>query len=320
MTPNDHDKILDAVRRAGEHLQLSMAARSRIERRLSGGAAGATTLRDAERRWPLRAGMLAAAAVLIFAAVWIVPAIDRGTTLSAAEVLGRSQQALATPATGVEVLTYDLTLGGVLQDLLPIGQAGSFTVEEMVDYDHPGRYRLLKLAPGGQVMGAIADDSLTRTRVRYVRLDNGGLMMRFTGVGPATVSAVDVKRTMLKALLAMMQASGDQKLREIDRGGELAYAVDVAGLAGVPGILELHRAAAVVDRTHGRLLEFNAQGTISGRPFAITFNLRSREVRASTALPPDAFTLAPAPDDQVVDLGGDPGAPLWKLMEQCLKK
>ncbi len=320
MTPNDDDKILDAVRQAGEHLQLSMAARSRIERRLSGGAAGATTLRDAERRWPLRAGMLAAAAAVILAAIWIVPAIDRETTLSAAEVLGRSQQALATPATGVEVLTYDLTLGGVLQELLPAGQAGSFTVEETADYDHPGTYRLLKLAPGGRVMAAIADDSRTRTRGRYVRLDDRGLLLRFTGIGPATVSALDVKRTLLKALLAMMQASSDQQLREIERDGEPAYAVNVTGPAGVPGIVELDRARAVVDRTHARLLEFNSQGMMNGRPFAITFNLQSRETRTSGELSADAFTLEAGPEDEVIDLGGDSGAPLWRLMEQCLKK
>ncbi len=320
MTPNDEDRILDAVREAGEHLHLSAAARGRIERRLSGGAAGATTLRDAQRRWPLRAGMLAAAALVILAGIWIVPAIDRETTLSAAEVLGRSQQALATPASGVEVLTYDLTLGGVLQELLPAGQAGSFTVEEMADYDHPGTYRLLKLASGGQVMAAVADDSRTRTRGRYVRLDDRGLLMRFTEVGPATFSALEVKRMLLKSLLAMMQASSDQELREIERDGEPAYAVSVTGPAGVPGIVELDRARAVVDRTHARLLEFNSQGMITGRPFAITFNLRSREMRTSGELPPGAFTLEAAPDDEVIDLGGDSGAPLWKLMEQCLKK
>src|SRR5262249_23401734 len=146
-TDQQYEHMLDAVRMAADGLRLSADARDRIEQRLKGGVTGATRLRHQERIWPRRTvWVLAATVAAILVAVWLFPAIDRETTISAAEVLGRSQQALAAPVSGVQVLTYDLTLGGVLTELLPADQAGSFAVEETVDHDHPGRYRLLKLA------------------------------------------------------------------------------------------------------------------------------------------------------------------------------
>jgi hypothetical protein len=321
MRPNQHpEPILDAVRAASEGLRLSADARDRIERRLKGGVIGATTLRSQERIWPRRTvWTLAAIAAAILATVWLFPAVDRETTISAAEVLGRSQQALAAPVPGVQVLTYDLTLGGALTELLPADQAGSFAVEETVDYDHPGRYRLLKLAPGGQVVAGVADDSLTRTRARYLRFENRGYLLRFSDT-PATVwSVIAVKRAAFQALIGMMQASGDTSLREIDRGGEPAYAVDVPALTGT-GLVELQRARAVVGRTDARLLDLSAEGTIGGQPFAITFNLRSRETRAADTLPPDAFTIEATPGDEVIEARGESAVPLWDIVQQCLRR
>lgn len=318
MNTSHEEKLLDAVRETAEGIRLSAAARDRIEYRLRRGAPGATTLRAIGGSWPRRAAWMLPAAAAVLAAIWLVPTIDRETTVSASEVLGRSQQALSSSESGIEVLTYDLTLGGVLQGLLPIGQAGSFTVEETVDYDHPGRYRLVKLSPGGQIMAGVADDPLTRTRVRYLRVENHGVMLRFSDPRIAAFSVVDVKRSALQALIGMMQATESKSLHEISRGGEPAYAVDVTGATGGVGLVTLRRASAVVDRTHARLLDFDAEGTISGQPFAIAFNLRSRETRTSGSLPPDAFTIDRGPDDEVIALDS-PGS-LWDVIRQCLSK
>jgi hypothetical protein len=320
MNANEHDEqILDAVRAAGERLQLSADARDRIEQRLTGSATGATSLRPPRRVWPRRTGWaLAAAAAAIVIVAWVFPAIDRKTTISAAEVLSRSQQALAAPITGVQVITYDLTLGGVLDELLPAGQAGSFTVVEAVDHDHPGRYRLLKLAPGGQVVAGVADDPLTRTRARYVRLESGGVLLRFKDVDSAALSVITIKHAALQALIGMMQASDNGLLREIDRAGEPAYEVDVPATG--TGLIELQRARAVVGRSDARLLDFDVQGTIGGQPFAITFNLRSRDTRAADAMPPGAFTIEPESGDQVIEAQGGSAAPLWDVLQQCLRR
>lgn len=320
MNPNHEEQILGEVREAAERIRLSAAARDRIEHRLKGGALGATTLRATGGNWSRRAVWIAAASAALLAAVWLVPAVDRETTVSAAEILGRSQQALASPASGIEVLTYDLTLGGVLQDLLPAGQAGSFTVEETVDYDHPGRYRLVKLAAGGQIMAGLADDPLTRTRVRYLRLEDGGYMLRFNDPRIAALSVIEVKRSALRMLIGMMQATDSKTLREILRGGEAAYAVDVAGTGGDAGLATLRRASLVVDRTHARLLDFDAEGTIGERTFAITFNLRSRETPAAESLAAGAFTIDPAPGDEVIAPQAGSTGSLWDVIRQCVEK
>ncbi len=321
MNANPKDEaILAAVREAAEGKRLSPAARDRIEHRLKGGAAGGTTLRPASGGWPRRAAWTAAAAAAMLAAIWIAPAIDRETSVSAAEILGRSQQALAPPQSGVEVLTYDLVLGGVLKDLLPIGQAGSFTVEETADYDHPGRYRLVKLAAGGRIVAGIADDPLTGTRVRYVRGEDGGVMVRLADPKISSLPIVEIKRAVLRAMLGMMQAMDDKSLHEVSRGGAPAYAVEVTGAADTAGLVTLQRASAVVDREQARLLDFDAEGTVGGRAFAVTFNLRSRDVLPAGTLPDDAFTIAPAAGDVVVEIGSGSTASLLSAVARCLNK
>lgn len=319
MNTTRHDEILSAVREAGNHLRLSADARDQIEQRLKGKATGATTLRDHTRRWPRRAAWALVAAAAIVAAMWILPAVDRETTISAAEVLGRSQQVLATSAAGVEVISYDLTLGGVFDEFLPTVQTGSFTVEETVDYDHPGRFKLLKVAPDGQVVAGAADDPLTKTRTRYVRLENRGLLVRFSDTPATALSVITIKRAVMQALIGLMQASDNTSLREVDRGGEPAYEIDLPTLTGT-GLVELYRAKAVVGRADARLLDLDAQGAIEGQPFAITFDLRSRKTSATNTMPPGTFTIEPAPGDEVIEAGGGSAAPVWAVLEQWLRR
>src|SRR4051812_40062163 len=61
--------------------------------------------------------LIAAAAIALV--VYIIPGVDRRTTVSAAEILDRSRSALAAQTSGIEVLTYDLELAGVLAELVP---------------------------------------------------------------------------------------------------------------------------------------------------------------------------------------------------------
>ena len=124
----------------------------------------------------------------------VVPGVDRQTTVSAAEILGRSRTALGADVTGIEVLTYDLALEGLLGDLVPQDHAGRFTVEETIDHDREGRYRIVKLAANGQVVEGAADDALRQTRVRYLRANGNGFLFRFTAAEPTALSAPAMKR------------------------------------------------------------------------------------------------------------------------------
>ena len=198
----------------------------------------------------------AAAAALLLVLV-VIPSVDRQTTVSAEEILGRSRTALGADITGIEVLTSDLALDGVLGDLIPQEHAGRFTVEETINHDHEGRYRIVKLAADGQVVGGAADDSVRQTRVRYLRADGTGFLFRFTAAEPAVLSVPALKRAVLQTFIAFMQTSSGQTLRELQRDGEACYQVEIdEGLvpAGLP--FALGRARAVVTAADARLVDF----------------------------------------------------------------
>ena len=184
--------------------------------------------------------------------------------MSAAEILGRSRTALAAPVAGVEVLTYDLDFDGVLGDMIPAEQAGRFTVEEMIDHDHAGRYRIVKLAENGQMVGGAADDPIARTRVRrYLRAGGRGYLLRFENADLTVLSLPALKRTALQTFIGLMQASSGQTLRQVERGGEACYEVDITQSAVAPGSLfALARARAVITVADSRLVEFTAAGAV----------------------------------------------------------
>jgi hypothetical protein len=315
----DGDNVLLArVRAASEDVALTPEARERIARRLARGASGATTLREAPLRRSTRttAWIAAAAVILIGFLVW--PMLDRSTTLSAAEVLGRSQQALVFPGTGVESVTYDLLLGGVLEELLPIEQSGRFTVVETIDHDHHGRYKVVKLGPDGRMMAGLVEDPVAGTRAWYVVLDGRGRLLRAAHAQPAIFSFVEARTFALQTLIGMMQASNSAALQETVRSGEPAYAVDVPGDADASGPITLARGRAVIAKSDWRLLDFEAEGAIAGRPFSITFNLRSRSHEVTA--PQGAFSLTAGQGDQVIDLPGNGPADMLSLVGRCLQQ
>jgi hypothetical protein len=282
---------------------------------------GATTLRPVRRApgWTWAAGAAAAAALAFFFIV--LPGVDRRTTVSAAEILGRSQTALGADVAGIEVLTYDLALEGVLGDLLPHDHAGRFTVEETIDHDREGRYRILKLAANGQIVEGAADDALRQTRVRYLRANGSGFLFRFTAAEPTALSAPALKRALLQTFITFMQTSNGQTLRELQRDGEACYQVDMGESlvpAGLP--FALTRARAVVTAAEARLVEFSAAGSVADRPFTIDFALRSREMRPAGSATDGDFDIAPQPGDVVLEGNAAMASsnPLWDIVSSAL--
>ena len=318
MTDRRHDQLADLVREAladGEPSPERFAAmRSQVSR---AAAPGATTLRDrpARRGWWI--GGIAAAAATIALAFLLLPAFEKQTTVSAAEMLGRSRAALAAGGTGVEVLTYDLGVGGVLAELLPDEQSGTFTVEETIDHDHPGRYRLLKIAPGGEVVGGVADDPVRRIQTRYLRAHGRGYLLRFSGGAPAAFSIPDAKRTVLQALVTLMQAEANPALLETSCDGEACYEITIGQVDAPPNALvSLSRGRAIVTAADARLVGFSAAGLVAGRPFGLEFTLRSRIVRPA-APGDDTFELAAQPGDVVLE-GEASSNPMWDVVGRAL--
>jgi hypothetical protein len=312
-------RLTDRVVAAAGSTDMAEATRTRIRTHIVHSAAlGATTLRAVPRtpRWVW--GVPLAAAAVLLAYFVVVPGIDRQTTVSAAEILGRSQAALSAPISGVEVLTYDLDLQGLLGNLVPAEQTGRFTVQELIDHDREGRYRILKLAADGRIVAGAADDTVRGTRTRYLRVNGRGFLLRFEGAGPTTLSLVALKRSALQIFIGLMQTSTTQTLREIDRDGEHCYEVSIPGVV-VPAtsLVALDRARAVVTASDARLVEFSAAGRVSGEPFTMDFMLRSRELRPSGSAVDADFDLAAEPGDVVLH-GEATAKPLWDALTRVL--
>jgi len=310
------DRVLGA---AGSSAAISGAARAELRARIvDAPASGATTLRPvrATRRWAWGLPLAAAAALLIYFVV--VPGIDRQTTVSAAEILGRSQAALSAPLTGLELLMYDLEVGGALGDLLPPEQAGRFSVLEFIDHDHDGRYKIVKLAPDSHMVFGAADDPLRGIRTRYLRVNGRGFLLRFDGAAPTALSMVALKKSAMQIFIGLMQASSDQTMRELDRAGEHCYEITIPAVS-VPAtsLVSLDRARAIITAEDSRLVEFSAAGTLSEQPFTIDFAQRLRAVNGGPIRDQD-FELKSEPGDVVMQ-GDATTNPLWDVLTRVLE-
>ncbi|OFW04066.1 MAG: hypothetical protein A3H96_08795 [Acidobacteria bacterium RIFCSPLOWO2_02_FULL_67_36] len=307
------EPLLSLTRQAGVPPARLDAMRTRALNR-----GGGTTLRPARASrtpWLLAVGAAAAAALVFFVAL---PAVDRQTAVSAAEILGRSQTALATPVSGIESLTYELAVDGVLGDLLPDEQTGRLTVRETIDHDRPGRFRLIKVASDGTIVGGIADDPSTGSRVRYIRANGRGFLLRFSTGDAAAFSFPAMRRVALQAFITLMQTSRDNAVSEIHRDGEACYLVETTEEgAGVGAFLRLERSRAIVTARDARIVEFSASGSVAGRPFSIDFVLRSRAVRPPGAVNENEFVIPSQPGDVILE-GNGSANPAWDVVTRAL--
>jgi hypothetical protein len=309
-------RLTNRVIEAAGSAAMTDAARAQMRARIvDAPAGGATTLRVVSKtpRWAWGLPLAAAAALLVYFVV--VPGIDRQTTVSASEILGRSQAALSAPKTGFELFWYDLEIGGALGDLVPAEQAGRFTVQEDIDHDHEGRYRIVKLAPDGRIVAGAADDTVRGTRTRYIRVNGRGFLLRFERAAPTALSVVALKKSAMQIFIGLMQTSSDQTMRELDRGGEHCYEITIPAVS-VPAtsLISLDRARAVITAAESRLVEFSAAGTLSGQPFTIDF---AQRFHAWNGTGTDNFDIAAEPGDTVLE-GDATTNPLWDVLTRVL--
>lgn len=126
---------------------------------------GATALRGSPTASWHRAGWLSAlatAAVVALVVFLILPSLGAPTKLSASEILGRSLQTL-TNAHGIERLEYELAFSGMPD--------GPHRIEQVIDREHPSRYRFANYGPDGTLQSGISQDPLTRRRAQLIRVD-----------------------------------------------------------------------------------------------------------------------------------------------------
>jgi hypothetical protein len=272
--------------------------------RQTAGRAGATTLRAAPARtWTRPAwisGLALAGAVLAF--VVFMPVSNAPTTLSASEILGRSLEAWG-PGRGTELLEFDLTV-----DLPAITgiESGTYRVEQLIDHDTPGRYRVARYAPSGALVGAVSEDVSAGRRAVLMPTRAGTFAFTFAIQPQHGVGLRDLERHHVQAVLRLLQAMASNTVTETGEGHDRRYVVELPPVANAAGqkLWQLASARVVIDAESFEVHEAQASGTYMNEPFSLSFALRQREVRPTASVPASEFDLPSDSSAIVIDAAG----------------
>jgi hypothetical protein len=278
-------------------------------------ARGATALRAApvapshRARWVSAA---AVAAVVVFVVYLILPKLGAPTSLSAAEVLGRSLKTL-TGTTGVEQLEYEFFVAGDMP--------GPHRISQLIDHDRPGRFRLSNYGPDGVLESAIGQDPAANRRVHLIRVDGRNYIVTLTANGAIGPSLPEMGQALVETAITMMQANSDQSLTIEDTPAGRQYVVETPAVAPRPSaaMLDLYHARAVIDERDFRIQEFEASGLLLKQAYSVTFKLIRRSVRPSAEVPAEEFDLTSGPGD-VVLAGASEHDPLTDVLTTVLRE
>jgi hypothetical protein len=275
----------------------------KLESTLASGVHGATRLRPPYIRAPRThrtfwTGLAAAAATLV--AVFVVAPMFKGpATVSANEILARSVTRMSERVTsGVEVLEYELALDGVPRDMLPEYVDGVYRVRQAIDHSAPGRYRISTYDSTGTLYSTIAQDPGVRRRIVALRLGGQPFRFDFTVPGTVDLSPPEMERLHMQASVAMMQASGDQRLQVVDTPSGRQYRVEVPHVSvDTPNaVWDLTEAQAVIDATDYHIVEFAVKGTFLKEPYSVSYRLLTRSVMPQSQFDAREFDVPQDPD------------------------
>ena len=282
---------------------------------------GATRMRrlqpQSSRRWIYSAAAIAATLVAV---LFVVPAVRRtDATVSASEILARSASQLSAVTHGVEVLEYELVLGGVPREMVPDQVDGTYRIWQAIDHDVPGRFRFASYTQDGRMFSSIAEDPRLRRRVAAFTVE--GQPYRFETTLPPTaanLSLPDLQRLHMEASIAMMQASGNQLIETVEGSSGRLYRIQVPRVAG-PGtspVWDLTDARVLIDARDYSVVEFAVQGSFLKSPYSLSYKQLSHV--AGATLPPDAFTVPSRPGEIVVS-GEGTAVPTHDVMVLALR-
>jgi hypothetical protein len=295
---------------------------------------GATTVRRQApgaqaSRWRRHAWTsgLAAAALVVLGVFVVWPSVTRESRLSAAEILGRSLQTFSVTS-GVETLVYDVRFEGLAtRAFVPEApasaqegtQAGAMRMQQVIDHDHPGRYRVMTVDTRGVLRSVLAQDPDRGVRAGRFRVDDKTYFFKFTAPverARSFVTLPDVERAHLRALVSVMQSMSDQKLTTVDDATGSYYAIQIPPIAAEsaagqgtgnaaghgPAMFDLSEAHALIHTGDFHLKELSARGAFLGQPFALAFTLVQHDVSGWTEqMEASMFTVTPAAGDIVLE-------------------
>jgi hypothetical protein len=244
----------------------------------------------------------AAVAAAIVAVIFVVPAVRKGdATVSASEILAKSASQLSAVTRGVEVLEYELVLGGVPKEMVPDQVDGTYRIWQAIDHDVPGRFRFASYTPDGRMFSSIAEDPIAKRRV--AAFTSEGQAYRFDVTlppGPRNMSLPEMERLHMEASIAMMQASGNQLVETIDGPNGTLYRIEVPSVSapGANPVWDLTQARVLIDSRDYSVVEFAVQGSFLKSPYSLSYKQLRHLVGAS--LPADAFSVPSQPGEIVI--------------------
>jgi hypothetical protein len=240
--------------------------------------------------------------------------------VSAAEILAASANRLAQPVTnGIETLEYELVLDGVPREMMPDQTNGTYRVRQVIDHDHRGRFRYTSYTPDGQLLSSIAQDPANGRRVVAVRLKDQAYRFEFTLPAQVPLSLPEMEKLHMQASIAMMQASGMQRLQEIDTPDGKAYRIEVPRIDGsaTNAVWDLTEAQIVVDADDYRIIQLAVKGAFLKQPYSVSFRLLTRSV--TSAAPPEDFEV-PADADALTFHGEGTAIPARDALMAALEE
>jgi hypothetical protein len=298
---------------ADDRLPPGFEARLRDAIAAGGPARGSTALRPSAPRGSRRAirwaSALAAAAVVGLIVFAGLPHVGAPSSLSASEILGRSLQTL-TGVRGVERLEYELVF---------TGSSGPHRIEQLLDHDHPNRYRIAEFGPDGVMQSALSEDSLAGRRSHLVRVDGRNYVIELAAAQAPPFSLPQLAQAQVETVIGMMQATSDQKLTTIDAPGGRQYVIQIPTVtpAGGAGVADLYQARVVIDAADFGIRELEASGTMFKQPYRVSFKLINRALLQTA--PGSAFAIPVGAGDVVLE-GEGTGDPIADVLGTVLRE
>jgi hypothetical protein len=278
---------------------------------------GGTALRSAPPSTSWRrtgiASALATAAVIAAVIFGVLPRIGDPTTLSAAEVLGRSLEAMAEPA-GTELLEYELVVDGFTH--------ANWRIEQLIDHELPTRFRVSAYDADGALEVAFSQDPQGQRRSQLLRVDGRNYIVAVGSMSSPVLAAPQMARALLETAVTMMQATSDQSLTVVTGPQGPEYVIELPSVTASPTAatpLDLHRARAVVAGADFHIKEFEAAGTLLRQPFSVSFKLLRRTIRPPADVAPAEFEIPSSPDDVVLE-GVAEAEPMRELLTTVIRE
>jgi hypothetical protein len=262
---------------------------------------GATRLRPGEAapvRWRRPSVFIGLAAAAVIVLMVVLPTLNGPGTVSASEVLAQSLQQLGQEITsGVELREYELVLDGVPREVMPDQQSGTYRIEQVIDHDVPGRYRMSTFAPSGTLLSAVSEDIAAHRRTSVFRLDPHVYRFELDVPNAPRISMPDIERLHNEATVAVMQASAEKHLKVVEGAGGRAYLIEIPRVAapGEAPLWDLQEARILIDATDYRIRELAVRGTFMRKPYALSYKLIRRQVRPSAEVPREEFDVPETP-------------------------